>query len=398
MSDFNRWEKFKELGSGGQSTVYLARNPTRSQERGLAVVQLQMLADGAKHEELLRLGYELNRPELPEELGALKIFKIRPGSGAPVERLKREVEILKQNRPNLPRLLDSNVDAGEPWMITEYFPNGTLAEERNWRKYIGEPLEALKAFRGLVKTIAELHRAEIVHRDIKPENVFIAADGSLIPGDFGLVWFKNASRLTLANETIGPWEHLPRWANMGTRFDNPTAAIDVYLLGSLLWCMVSGHHRLHGDWYKHDEFNLEKQFPDNKEIPLVNLVLSQCLGAEEKLCVPTASDVLNVVDEVVAAITDRAPLFDENDILVIPCPICRKGFYKRKIGPEGPFTSTLTFFKNNYPAASFTLEPYECDLCQNIVNFQAHFPHSGLQRARKPRVNPQQITESTLRW
>jgi len=67
-------------------------------------VQLQILAGGTKHQDLLKLGYELNRPELPEELGALKIFKFRAGSGAPVERLRREVEILKQNRPNLPRL------------------------------------------------------------------------------------------------------------------------------------------------------------------------------------------------------------------------------------------------------------------------------------------------------
>ena len=59
---------------------------------------------------------------------------------------------------------------------------------------------------------------------------------------------------------------------MGTRFENPTPAIDVYLLGSLLWCMVSGRDRLHGDWYEHDEYNLEKQFPENKQMRLVNLV------------------------------------------------------------------------------------------------------------------------------
>jgi serine/threonine protein kinase len=398
MSDFNRWEKVKELGSGGQSTVYLARNPKRSQERGLAVVRLQILSDGAKHEELLKLGYELNRPELPEELGALKIFKFRPGSGAPVERLKREVEILAQNLPNLPRLLDSNADAEEPWMITEYFPNGTLGEKRNWHRYIGEPLKALVAFRGLVKTIAELHNSRIVHRDIKRENVFVGADGSLVPGDFGLVWLKDTSRLTLSKEAIGPWQHLPRWANMGTRFENPTAAIDVYLLGSLLWSMVSGRDRLHGDWYEREEYNLENQFPENKQMRLVNLVLSQCLGAEEKLCVPNAGDVLTVVDEVIAAITNRAPLFDENDALAIPCAVCRSGFYRPKSGPDGPFTSTLVFHKDNYPVATFTLEPYECDVCYNIINFQAGFPRAGLQRDRKPRVNPQQKAKSPLRW
>jgi hypothetical protein len=102
--------------------------------------------------------------------------------------------------------------------------------------------------------------------------------------------------------------------------------------------------------------------------------------------------------EAIAAITNRAPLFDENDVLVIPCSVCQKGFYKPKAGPDGPFTTNLTFHKNNYPVASFTLEPYECDVCSNIINFHAGFPQAGLQRERNPRINPRQGTKSTLRW
>jgi len=104
------------------------------------------------------------------------------------------------------------------------------------------------------------------------------------------------------------------------------------------------------------------------------------------------------VDEVIAAITNRAPLFDENDVLAIPCPVCQKGFYKPKVGPEGPFTTSLTFHKNDYPVASFTLEPYECDVCYNIINFQASFPQAGLRLERKPRVNLNHVTKSPLRW
>jgi len=85
-------------------------------------------------------------------------------------------------------------------------------------------------------------------------------------------------------------------------------------------------------------------------------------------------------------------------ILAIPCPVCKKGFCKPKAGPDGLFTSNLIFHKNNYPVATFTLEPYECDVCHNLINFQAAFPQAGLQGERKPRVNAQRVGESTLRW
>jgi hypothetical protein len=60
--------------------------------------------------------YSFSRPDLPGELGALKIFSFRENSGLPVDRLQRKIEILKEGRPNLPQLLDSNVD--NLWMIT----------------------------------------------------------------------------------------------------------------------------------------------------------------------------------------------------------------------------------------------------------------------------------------
>jgi serine/threonine protein kinase len=68
----------------------------------------------------------------------------------------------------LPKLLGSNVD--ERWMVTEYFPNGTL--EDHLLEYRGNPALALEAFRSVVKTASLIHKEGIVHRDFKPANIF----------------------------------------------------------------------------------------------------------------------------------------------------------------------------------------------------------------------------------
>ncbi|RHY34373.1 hypothetical protein DYB32_000986 [Aphanomyces invadans] len=58
-------------------------------------------------------------------------------------------------------------------------------EERNrYRKVDGE--QSLRLFRQLVDGLLHVHENGIVHRDLKPSNVFLARDGSLKIGDFGL--------------------------------------------------------------------------------------------------------------------------------------------------------------------------------------------------------------------
>jgi serine/threonine protein kinase len=397
MVSFNGWEKLEPaIGTGGQSSVYKARSPQRVQERQKLLSSLQPFSDAAKQQSYAEAIYSFSRPDLPEEIGALKIFSFRENSGPPVERLKREIEVLKQGRPNLPRLLDSN--AGELWMITEYFHKRTLADYPG--KFKGKPLEALIAFREIVKTVASLHHDGVVHRDIKLANIFVADDGSLVLGDFGLVYHPNdPNRLTLPNETVGPWQHLPWWANTGKRLEDPTPAVDVFLLGSLLWCMVSGDTRLYGERYRHETYDLEKRFPSDARMGLVNLVLSQCLGGEEHKCVQNAGDVLTVVDEVVAALTERVPIFNENNVLVLPCRVCSTGFLQPIVGSDNKSLPTeFTLHRSGAQRRDISVELWQCDLCQNIQLFGPGQPYERLSRGRKSRVDPQPERPGVLRW
>ena len=387
MSEYNGWEKLNRIGGGGQSDVYLARCPERVKQRKEILNSTQTAVGIGNQGQFADGAYLYSRPDLPSEIGALKVFKIRESGAQPLERLKREIAILKESRPNLPRLLDSNADA--LWMVTEYFPNKTLADAP--KKFRGKPLEALLAFRGLVETIATLHHDEVVHRDIKPANVFFAQDDRLIPGDFGLVFHPgNQERVTLSNERVGPWEHLPWWANIGPRLENPTPAIDVFLLGSLLWCMVSGDLWLHGEKYRTDHYNLEKRFRGDPSMRWVNLVLSQCLGDDEGKCVKNASEVLEVVDEVVSTITKNTPIFDEDNVLVMPCRLCETGFY-RKMSQSNTKMHAGLQISDEYGRLinSMKFDVFQCQVCWNTQFFPPGQPYEALKQASRGRVNPQ---------
>jgi hypothetical protein len=231
-------------------------------------------------------------------------------------------------------------------------------------------------------------------------DTLLADDGRLIPGDFGLVYYPdNTNRLTLPNETVGPWQHLPWWANTGTRLDSPTPAVDVFLLGSLLWCMVSGDKRLYGERYRHDTYNLEKRFPGDGRMGLVNLVLSQCLGDDEGKCVKDAGEVLTVVDEVIAAIRERAPVFDENNVLVLPCRVCGRGFLHQIVGPNGQGMQTaVSLHQDRVPLNTFHVDVFQCDVCTNTLHFLPNQPYQSLWGERKSRVDPQPSKTSGLRW
>jgi serine/threonine protein kinase len=189
------WEVIEPLGAGGQSEVFLARNPERQSERANCLEGIRSALDGDKRAELAVAIWSYARPDLPSELGALKVFKIPPSEEyEAIERLKNEIAALSQNRPGLPKLLGSNVL--ERWIVTEYFPERTL--EHSPTRYRGKTALALKAFRSLVQTVAELHKDGHVHRDIKPANVFVRSSGELVLGDFGIVYVPNAAeRVTL---------------------------------------------------------------------------------------------------------------------------------------------------------------------------------------------------------
>ena len=256
----DQWEKIKPLGGGGQSDVFLVRFPGRVSERAACLQKIRTALDGDKRADLADAMWSYSRPDSLSELGAMKVFKIREDSTEQqaLHRLQQEIHVLREQRPGLPKLLDSN--ESERWIVTEYFPQKTL--EDNISLYKGNVALGLKAFLSLVDTVKLLHAENIVHRDIKPANVFVKQDDQLVLGDFGIVYLPDRpTRLTRTNESVGPHDYMPPWGEVGGRLNNVDDKFDVYMLGKLLWCMVSGRLLLQREWFRRPENDVTRAFP-----------------------------------------------------------------------------------------------------------------------------------------
>jgi hypothetical protein len=109
-SETAQWEDIRRLG-GGQSDVFLVRSPERVTQRAVCLQTIRTALSSDRQAELAEAVWEYSRPDLHSALGAKKIFKIRPESDEEqaVQRLKQGFQILQQNRPGLPKLLDSHV-------------------------------------------------------------------------------------------------------------------------------------------------------------------------------------------------------------------------------------------------------------------------------------------------
>ncbi|MFC4120462.1 serine/threonine-protein kinase [Nonomuraea zeae] len=137
------------LGEGGQGTVYLA-----------------VTADGS------RVALKLLRADLA-------------GDTAAAQRFVREVALARRVAPFCTaQVLDTGLDGGRPYIVSEYVSGSTLAEVvRDEGPRTGASLHRLAI--GTVTALAAIHQAGIVHRDFKPSNVLLAADGPRVI-DFGV--------------------------------------------------------------------------------------------------------------------------------------------------------------------------------------------------------------------
>jgi len=379
---FREWEEIRPLGAGGQSKVFLVRNWERIEERQKHLKKLMELAGQGFNEITAQeftaaiLGY--GRDDYASELGALKIYNPRAAGPDAEEqalgRLRTEIAALSQNKRGLPKLLDSS--ESERWIVTEYFPQGTL--ENHLLSFRGNPILSLTVFRSLVETVAGLHKENIFHRDIKPANIFVGNDGSLILGDFGIAFLPNLpERLTFTNESVGPRDYMPPWAETEDRLEGIDGRFDVYELGKVLWCMVAGRLKLMREWHRRPEFDLTVKFPNEPWIHMINAVLDKCLNENPRECLPAASELMLLVDAHLSVMRRGGQMIKEGTPR--PCRVCGQGFYQ----PGGSGTTgqvlALPVGSVSVPGASSAswghdgalyARTFICDYCGNVLLFK----------------------------
>lgn len=308
---FEHWDVLDELSKGGQGQVFKVLQRSRPQDIDLALQGLcEFVRSSAENApqlaerlpNVIPILQTLLTPHDPQYLGALKRFEIpeddKEEAARAVKRLEHEIRALAAtgNQPGILRLLDSDLKARS--IVTEYHAGGTLTEHLD--RYRGDALGALLAFRPLVQAVAALHSRQevIVHRDIKPDNIFVTSDGRLVLGDFGIVFFRldGLTRATATHERVGSRDWMAPWANIGRRIEDVNPSFDVFPLGKVLWCMISGQSGLPFWYHSRDAYDLERLFPNAPEMAVINALLDRCVVEEEEYCLKSGVELLVAVD------------------------------------------------------------------------------------------------------
>ena len=370
------WEFVKELGGGGQGTVSLVRRRntgTPEPWKDLQQSLLQLISNvhntapdhptaAAKLVAAIDTIKELNE----KDLGALKRLhnpeNARDSENA-VWRQQQEIDaIQKVTHPSLLQLLE--VGKKKDWYISTYCAGGNL--HSNQSRFAGNALLTLESIRPVVEAVAKLHEKQIVHRDIKPENVFINSDGKFVLGDFGLVFFTDSEeeRKTRTNDNVGSWWWMPTWAQ-GHRLEEVTPAFDVLALGKVIWFSISGKRQLHLWYYQKDQNNLEKLFPGDPAMPIVNELLGSCIVEDESECISNANLLLTKLDAAIRRIRNSGRILYGDSLQEWLCRVCGNACYKCVVDRNN---TSLQHFGLS-PRGSRSFKVYACENCGHVEFF-----------------------------
>jgi eukaryotic-like serine/threonine-protein kinase len=202
----SRYRLIKKLGTGGMSTVYLARHV------------------------------------LIDRLSAIKI--LRPDqNGDPTyrERFLREAKAVNRiNHRNIVEISDVGEVDGIAYLVMEYVSGATLLD--TLRNGLFDWQRALSVTAQLASALVRVHQAGVIHRDLKPENVLVTLkeNGELDQvklTDFGIAKVSDMPAITFGDMLFGTPGYIAPELVEGKEADPRT---DIYALGAMLYEMVSG--------------------------------------------------------------------------------------------------------------------------------------------------------------
>jgi serine/threonine protein kinase len=152
-------------------------------------------------------------------------------------RTMREARLAARlHHPNVVSVYDVVDENGAPCLVMEYVPSRSLdAVLRDEGALTPERTATIGV--QVATALAAAHAAGVVHRDVKPGNVLLGAQGVVKISDFGISRAADDVTITKTGLIAGTPAYLAPEVAIGR---NPTAASDMFSLGSTLYAAVEG--------------------------------------------------------------------------------------------------------------------------------------------------------------
>jgi serine/threonine protein kinase len=207
-----RYEIEAELGRGAMGVVYRARDPKLDRIVAIKTVFVAGIDSTAEQEYRKRFVVEAKAAGRLSHSGIVTIFDVRE-------------------------------DELEPYLVMEYVKGQSLQELVS-RENRTLPLSTtLRLVQEIAEALHYAHTQGVIHRDIKPANILVAEDGQAKIADFGIAKL-NQTNLTLYRQALGSPAYMAPEQLCDGDVDSRS---DLFSLGVVLYCMLTGHRPFQGN-------------------------------------------------------------------------------------------------------------------------------------------------------
>jgi serine/threonine protein kinase len=268
-------------------------------EGGMGVVHLAVDPEGRK------VAIKVLRPQVAGDATALR-------------RLAREVDTMRRvHSPHVAEILDADVTAERPYIVTQFVPGRTLEEAVfDSGPMRGRPLQRLAT--GLASALAAIHGAGVIHRDLKPGNVMIL-DSEPVLIDFGIAQGMDATRLTATGMVIGTPGYLAPEIIEG---EEAGAAADVHSWAATLVYAATGRPPFGSGTFESIFYKIMQGTPDLDGVPEAMLPLIRTAMAHHPVERPTAVTLVQLARRIDldATVTDQTRVDAPIQVFTSPPP------------------------------------------------------------------------------
>ncbi len=278
---FAGYEILRELGRGGMGAVYEARQLALQR-----IVALKILP-----------------PHLADEEGFVARFQSEAIAAANV------------NHANIVQVFTAGEAEGIEYIAMEFIEGETIQQrlKRLGRLPLTEALDI--AYHVAAALDHAWQAAQLIHRDVKPDNIFLAHNGTVKLGDFGLakILREGATSATVTGVVLGSAHFMSPEQARGQR--DLDARTDIYSLGCTLHYMMTGRTVFEGPdfmsvMYKHVN---EAPAPLHTLLPHcpagVNRLLTRMLAKEREQRPQSYPELL----EELVHVRDEARVWEQSD-------------------------------------------------------------------------------------